>query len=58
MGGVAGGHYAAIKRGPNWVVRAPDGRIVETFGPSDSDHKKARQAATRLTQKLRAIDQK
>lgn len=58
MGGVAGGRYKAVKRDGVWIVRAPDGRAVTTYGSENGDHKKARHEADRLNEKLRAVDEK
>lgn len=54
---VAGGRYAVTWRDKQWVVRAPDGRTVEKFGPTDLDRARANLYKDRANEKLRAVDQ-
>jgi len=55
---VAGGRYRVRWRDGQWVVRAPDGRTVQTFGVTDDGHAQAAVWANRANEKLRTVDRR
>lgn len=54
---VAGGRYKVVWRNSQWVVRAPDSRVVKECDGTRAGHAAASVWADRANDKLRAIDQ-